>query len=226
MPAHVVLVHGLWGGPWSWDAVVERLDAADVTSSAVALPMRSLDEDASVVTSRLDEIADPVVLVGHSYGGAVITQAGNHPQVRELVYLAAFQLVDGESVNSVLPDRGIPGTALGSALQIDGDVIALDPELATGLLYNATAPEVAAAAMTRAVPVSRAVFRGVPTAFAWRDRPSTYVVCQDDLCVNPDLQRAMAERADTVLEWPGDHSPLVSRPDDVAALLFELASSL
>ena len=223
--AHVVLVHGLWGGPWSWSAVRERLDAAGVRSTAVQLPMHDLLADAAVVTALLDELTEPVVLVGHSYGGAVVTQAGAHPRVRELVYLAAFQLADGESVNSVLPDRQIPGTALGEALHVDGDEVILDPERGTELIYNTTPPEIAAAAMARAVPVKRAVFRGVPDVFAWRDRPSTYVVCADDLCVNPDLQRAMAERADRVIEWPGDHSPQAARPDDVAALLVELASA-
>ena len=226
MLAHVVLVHGLWHGPWCWSAVVDRLTAAGVTSDAVALPMRSLGEDAATVGACLDAGDGPVVLVGHSYGGAVITQAGEHPRVRELAYLAAFQLDDAESINSVLPDRGIPGTALGEALLIDGDRIALDPDRAPALLYNTTPPDLAAAAMARIVPVNRAVFRGVPTAFAWRSRPSTYVVCADDLCVNPALQRARAERADRVLEWPGDHSPPAARPDDVAALLVELASSV
>ena len=178
------------------------------------------------MTSCLDGIAEPVLLVGHSYGGAVITQAGSHSHVRHLVYLAAFPLAEGESINAVLPKRAIPGTALREAMLFDGDRIALDPVRATALLYNTTPAEVAAEAMARIVPVERTVFRGVPTTFAWRERPSTYVVCTDDLCVNPDLQRAMAERTDRVLEWPGDHAVPAGRPDDVAALLVELASAL
>jgi len=222
MTMHVVLVHGLWQGGWCWDEVRDRM--AGIPCTALDLPMRSLEADAAVLTEVLDGVDAPVVLVGHSYGGAVVTAAGAHPAVRELVYLAAFQLDSGESISRTLPERDIPATRLGAALHVDGDDVALDPVLGRGVLYNRTPADVAEAALARSAPVARALFRAVPQRFAWRERPSTYVVCAEDRCVHPDLQRAMAERADRVLEWDSDHCPQAGRPGDVADLLRDRAS--
>lgn len=219
-----VLVHGLWHGAWAWDAVRARLEALDVPSAAVDLPLTSLDDDVAATAAALDRFGKPAVLVGHSYGGAVATAAGEHPLVRHLLYVAAFALDEGESVSRVLPDRDIPDTGLGAALRFSGDgqQVSVDPALAVGLFY-ADAPAVAAAAaVARLRPVHRSVFRGVPTTIAWRARPSTYVVCTEDQAVHPDLQRAMAERAGTRHEWPGGHSPILTRPAEVAELIASL----
>lgn len=223
----VVLVHGLWHGGWCWDAVRERLDAAGIPSLAPDLPLETLDDDVAAVRAALDSFARPVVLVGHSYGGAVITAAGTHPRVRRLVYLAAFQLDEGESVNRVLPDREIAPTRLGEALHISPEgTVALDPHLGADLVYNGVPPEISRAALARIRPVQRAVFRGIPDSIAWRTVPSTYVVCTDDLTVSPDLERAMAERADRVLEWPGGHAPMADRAGLVAELLCDEVRAL
>jgi pimeloyl-ACP methyl ester carboxylesterase len=219
-----VLVHGLWHGAWAWDAVRARLEAAGVPSAAVELPMTGLEDDVAATVAELDRFGKPAVLVGHSYGGAVVTAAGEHPRVRHLLYLAAFALAEGESVGRALPDRDIPPTGLGEALRFSGEgqQVSLDPGLAVDLFY-ADAPAVAAsAAVARLRPVHRSVFRGVPATIAWRRTPSTYVVCADDRVVHPELQRAMAERATTRLEWPGSHSPALSRPAEVADLIASL----
>ena len=223
----VLFVHGLWHGAGCWDAVRELLDQAGVPSAAVQLPMSTFEDDVAVTRAALDGAHGPVLLVGHSYGGAVITAAGAHPAVRRLVYLAAFQLADGESVNSAVPERDIPATRLGEALRWSADRAwcELDPELGAQVLYNGVAADVAAAAVAQLRPASRLVFGGVPDAFAWRTRPSTYVVCAEDLTVAPDLQRAMAERATEVVEWPTGHSPMLSRPDLVADLLIARAAA-
>jgi pimeloyl-ACP methyl ester carboxylesterase len=221
-----VLVHGLWNGGWAWDGVRARLDAAGVPSAAVELPLTGLEDDVAATLATLDQFGRPAVLVGHSYGGAVVTAAGEHPHVRHLLYLAAFALAEGESVGRALPDLDIPPTGLGNALRFsaDGQQVSVDPALAAGVFY-ADAPAVAAAAaVARLRPVHRSVFRGVPATIAWRRTPSTYVVCADDRAVHPDLQRAMAERATTRLEWPGGHSPALTRPADVATLIAELAA--
>jgi pimeloyl-ACP methyl ester carboxylesterase len=220
-----VLVHGLWHGSWAWDAVRGRLEALGVPSAAVELPMTGLEDDVAATVATLDRFGKPAVLVGHSYGGAVVTAAGEHPHVRHLLYLAAFALAEGESVGRALPELDIPPTGLGAALRFSGDgqEVSVDPALATDLFY-ADAPAVAAAAaVPRLRPVQRAVFRGVPATIGWRHRPSTYVVCSDDRAVHPDLQRAMAERATTRLEWPGGHSPLLTRPAQVADLIAAVA---
>jgi len=106
----------------------------------------------------------------------------------------------------------------------DGEVVTLDPGLAAELLYGDAPEQIATAAVGRLRPVRRAVFRGVPEQIGWRHRPSTYVVCTDDLMVHPDLERAMAERATTRQEWPGGHSPMMTRPGAVADLITSLAT--
>ena len=168
-----VLVHGLWHGAWAWDGVRARLEAAGVPSAAVELPLTSLEDDVAATVATLDRFGKPAVLVGHSYGGAVVTAAGGHPQVTHLLYLAAFALAEGESVGRALPDRDIPPTGLGDALRFsaDGQQVSVDPALADDLFY-ADAPAVAAAAaVARLRPVHRSVFRGVPATIAWRRGP-------------------------------------------------------
>jgi pimeloyl-ACP methyl ester carboxylesterase len=215
----VVLVHGLWHGAWCWDAVHRRLAAADVPSVAPELPLTSLADDVAAVCAALDEFARPTVLVGHSYGGAVVTAAGVHPNVRRLVYLAAFQLDEGESVNRAMPDRAIPPTRLSDALEVTESQVALRADLAADVMYNGVPHEVTDAAIARLRPVARGLFRETPQAIAWRTVPSTYVVCSKDLTVAPDLERAMAERATSRVEWPCGHMAMAERPELVADLL-------
>jgi pimeloyl-ACP methyl ester carboxylesterase len=214
-----VLVHGLWHGAWCWDGVREALAERGVDSVAVELPLTSLPADVRVTRDALDAFDRPAVLVGHSYGGAVITEAGEHPLVRELLYVAAFQLDDGESVSRTRPGRDLPDTRLPEAMRVDGDEVHLDPELGSRLVYADAPAEIASAAMARLRPVHRMLFRGVPASIAWRSRPSTYVVCTEDEVVHPDLQRALAARATRTVEWPSGHSPLSTRPDLVADVI-------
>ena len=220
-----VLVHGLWHGGWVWDDVRRHLDRAGVPNAVVELPMTDLPTDVAATRQVLDEFDRPVVLVGHSYGGAVITGAGGHRRVAHLLYLAAYQLAEGESVGRTLPDRHIPPTRLGEALRFsdDGDVVSLDPVLGRELMFGDVPAQAAAAAVARLRPVGRSVFSGVPAEIGWRRRPSTYVVCADDLTVNPDQQRAMAARATHRDEWPGGNSVPMTRPGQVAALICSIA---
>ena len=216
----VVLVHGLWHGAWCWDAVRDALTERGIDSVAVELPLSDLAADTRATLDALEAFGRPSVLVGHSYGGAVITGAGVHPLVRELVYVAAYQLDKGESVSRMRVADGLPDTRLGEALLISGTTgeVDLDPVLGPRLLYGDAPTGIAVRAIARLRPVHRSVFRGVPEHIAWRTVPSTYVVCADDEVVHPERQRAMARRATRTLEWPGGHSPAATRPDTVAAL--------
>jgi pimeloyl-ACP methyl ester carboxylesterase len=221
-----VLVHGLWHGAWCWDAVRAALDDRGVESVAVDLPLTDLAADTRATREALDRFGRPAVLVGHSYGGAVVTGAGTHPLVRELVYVAAFQLDDGESVSRTRAGQGLPDTRLGEAMRVSGDEVALDPSLGRSLLYGDAPADVAHAAVARLRPVHRAVFRGVPEAVAWRTVPSTYVVCTADEAVHPERQRAMARRATRTEEWPSGHSPAASRPEQLADLIAERVAAV
>ncbi|MGD9526893.1 alpha/beta fold hydrolase [Pseudonocardia sp.] len=218
-PAGAVLVHGLWHDGGCWDAVRTALDERGITSTAAELPLTGLEADTAATRAAIDAVGGPVVLLGHSYGGAVVTGAGTHPLVRELVYVAAFQLDEGESVSRAVPGEEFPPTRLGDALRIDGAQVALDPALVGELLYQDVAPEIAARAAQHLRPVDRSVFRGVPAQIAWRTVESTYVVCAQDRAVHPELQRAMARRATRTVEWECGHFPLLSRPDELADLV-------
>lgn len=218
-PAGAVLVHGLWHDERCWDAVRAALDERGVASVAAHLPLTDLDADTAAAREAVDALGGPAVLVGHSYGGAVATGAGTHPLVRELVYVAAFQLDEGESVGRTLPDEEFPQTRLGEALRFDGSAVTLDTGLVGELLYHDVAPDLADAATQMLRPVDRSVFRGVPREIAWRTVPSTYLVCAQDRVVHPELQRAMARRATRTVEWDSGHCPLLSRPDELAELV-------
>jgi pimeloyl-ACP methyl ester carboxylesterase len=212
-------VHGLWHGAWCWDGVRAALADRGVDSTAVELPLTELADDVAVTRAALDAFGRPAVLVGHSYGGAVVTAAGTHPLVRELVYVAAFQLDEGESVSRTRAGEGLPDTRLGEAMRVAGGEVALDPDLGGQLLYGDAPDEVRTAALARLRPVGRALFRGVPAEIGWRSVPSTYAVCTADQAVHPQLQRALAARATRVVEWPCGHSPAATRPEVVADLV-------
>jgi pimeloyl-ACP methyl ester carboxylesterase len=225
--ATVVLVHGAWHGAWCWDSVTERLDSARVPSVAVdnpsvAHPPSTMHDDADHLRRTLDEIDGPVVLLGHSYGGSVITDAGTHDAVRHLVYLTAFALDKGETPaqNGL---TGGEGSALDGALQFEDDMVTVDPDLAVVAFYHDCPEAVARDAVQRLRPQSTASLLAAPRAIAWRERPSTYVVCTEDRGLPPALQRSCAARIGSVVEMPTSHSPFLSRPDLVADLLIGLS---
>ena len=226
-PATVVLVHGAWHGAWCWDEVVSRLDDAGVPNVAVENPSvasapSDLAADGDNLTNVLDGIEGPIVLVGHSYGGAVITDAGGHPQVEHLVYLTAFALDEGESVM----DNQLTGgedTTLAEALQLDGDVFNVDPARIVDSFFHDCTPDVAARAAAQFSPMSMPALSGTPRRIAWRAKPATYIVCTDDHALPVALQQANAARIGTVVELPTSHSPFLSDPDALAAVLVELS---
>jgi pimeloyl-ACP methyl ester carboxylesterase len=190
-------------------------------------PLADLHGDAAAVRAAIDELGGaPVVLCGHSYGGAVITEAGVHPDVRHLVYLCAFNLDTGETCAAAAPDIQAASIDLSGVLVFsdDGATTSIEPSRAIDVFYNACSPEDAAWALSRLGLHSMAGFGDSPSEIAWHTTPSTYVVCNDDHAIHPDLQRVLARRAKRTVAWKTDHSPFLSAPDLVAGLLSELAA--
>lgn len=224
----LILVHGAWHGPWCWAPVLARLDDAGVPAVAVELGLRDLHEDAALVRSACDAADGPVALVGHSYGGLVVTEAGVHPAVEHLVYVCAFAVAEGETPIGLVLDHEGEASDLGPALVLHDDgTSTLDPALVGDVLYGDCAPADVERARSLLRPQGGQTLSQPVDAVAWRDRPSTYAVCGADRCVPPSLQRAMAARLPgaAIVEWPGcSHSPFFSRPGEVADLLVGVAS--
>ena len=220
--ATVVLVHGAWHGGWCWDKVVPLLTDAGVGSVAVELPFTDLAADVGATTAAIDAVDGPVVLVGHSYGGIVISEAGNHPSVRHLVYVCAFAADAGRSAASAVDEQTTP-TELGKGFVIDDGLVTLDRAIARACFYGDCDPAEADAALDRLRPIAFACFTDTVTTAAWRTKPSTYALCTEDRAVHPDLQRALAAGCTTVVEWPTSHSPFLSQPALVADLLVNVA---
>jgi pimeloyl-ACP methyl ester carboxylesterase len=234
-PATVVLVHGAWHGAWCWDRVVAGLTAAGIESVAIDLPghgadpgpLGDLHADAGRVRNVLDRMSGTVVLVGHSYGGAVITEAGDHRAVAHLVYLAALPLDHDETCTAAATEEaaaaaidhaGRPDLGAGLIPGSDGTVT-LDADVAVAALYNDCDRETAEWAIARLGPQPLVTLQQAPAAIAWRCRPSTYIVCADDQTVHPDLQRLLAKRCTATVEWNTGHSPFLSQPNLVVGLL-------
>jgi pimeloyl-ACP methyl ester carboxylesterase len=232
-------VHGAWHGAWAWDRVIPMLSSAGVEVVAIDLPghgddagsLGDLHGDATRVRDELDRMGQGVVLVGHSYGGVVITEVGDHPAVDHLVYIAAFALEAHESCvdaartaadGASMSHAGRPNLGDGLVAGPDG-TISLDPLVAAQCLYNDCDESTVAWAVERLGPQRLITLQQTPAEIGWRTKPSTYVVCAHDRGVHPDLQRIMARRCGSVVEWPTDHSPFLCRPDLAAGLLTRLA---
>ena len=238
MSRQVVLVHGAWHGAWCWDRLLPHLDKADVEAVAIDLPghgedpgpLGDLHADSGRVTEVLDRSDGGVLLVGHSYGGAVITEAGVHPAVEHLLYLAAFPLDEGETCMTaaaqIAEAAGIDHAGrpdLSGALQDRGDGnLIIEPAAAAATLYNTCDEETVAWAVARLGPQPAVTLAQEASAVAWRTKASTYAICTEDLIVHPDFQRIVAGRCTSSVEWATDHSPFLCRPDLVARLISDL----
>lgn len=216
----IVLTHGAFHGGWCFAPLVAELESRGVRTAVAELPLTDLAEDAAAVTAVLDTIDGPVILLGHSYGGAVVTVAGNHPSVERLVYLTALGPDVGEF------GGGGPmtiGEEFLTTMRVGEDGVPfIDPEFAAQIFYPDIDPADAArwATMLRPGNTGGAVL--VEEA-AWRSTPSTYVVCTDDPILLVDGQRAVAQRMGAeIVEMPGDHSPMVARPSELADILCAL----
>jgi pimeloyl-ACP methyl ester carboxylesterase len=223
---NVVLVHGGFVDGSGWQGVYDRLTGEGYSVRVVQNPTLSLEGDVAATRQVLDAQDGPTVLVGHSYGGAVITEAGTHPNVAALVYIAAFAPDKGESVSTLIADPP-PGAPVPPILPPDNGFLFLD-RAGFHASFAADLPADQAAFMSDAqVPWGLDALGGAVTDPAWRITPSWYLVATDDRMIPPPAQRAMSARAgSTVVEVPGSHAVYVSRPGAVADLVTQAAGAV
>lgn len=230
----VIFVHGalVFDGAWWWHRMVEPLAALGLGSRAVELPScvapsgthaeapGDMYADADAVRAALDEEDGPVVIVGHSYGGMVLTDAaGSHRNVRHMVYVTSVMPDLGETMADF---GGEPGPWMDPRPE-DG-TMGVKAELLPDVFMQDCDEEAVAGALKRLTRQPLAVFGQAPRGVAWREKPSTYVVCAGDRATPPEAQRGFAGRADRVVELPSDHHPMLSRPELLAQVLAQAAT--
>ena len=220
----VVLVHGGFVDGSGWQSVYNLLKERGYDASIVQNPTLSLEGDAEATREVIDAQDGPVVLVGHSYGGAVITEAGNNDNVAALVYIAAFAPDTGESVNTLIGTFPQGGPQAADPAPADGFLL-LDRDKFHGSFAADLPAEQAAFMADSQVPWGLDALGGSITQAAWRTKPSWYLVATDDHMIPPPAQRTMSERAgSTVVEAAGSHAIYVSQPAAVVSLIEQAAS--
>lgn len=222
---NVVLVHGGFVDGSGWEGVYRALRKDGYAVTVVQNPTISLSDDVRVTKQAIATLEGPVLLVGHSYGGVVITEAGNDPKVVGLVYIAAFAPDSGESVSSLIKDPP-PGAPVPPILPPQDGYLFLDKAKFRASFAADVDPEKAEFMAASQVPWGVEALSGSITQPAWKTKPSWYLVATDDRMIPPPAQRFMSKRAGaTVVEVPGSHSVYVSRPDAVAALIAKAADA-
>jgi pimeloyl-ACP methyl ester carboxylesterase len=215
----IVLVHGGFVDGSGWEGVYHILKKEGFDVIAVQNPTISLADDVAVTKRSIAAAKGDVVLVGHSYGGVVISEAGNDPKVKALVYITAFAPDKGESVASLIADP-VPGAPVPPILPpVDGFLL-LDREKFAASFAADVRPALAAFMGDSQVPWGLEALQGSVSEPAWRSKPSWYLVATEDKMIPPAAQRAMAGRAGAeVTEAPGSHAVYVSNPESVASVI-------
>src|SRR6267154_1105937 len=220
----IVLVYGGFVDGSGWEEVYKILKNDGYTVSVVQNPTISLADDVAVTKRVLATHSGHVILVGHSYGGAVITEAGNDPKVAGLVYITAFALDNGESVSALIKDPP-PGAPVPPILPPQAGFLFLDKAKFPASFAADVDPEKAAFMADSQVPWGMGAISGAISEPAWRTKPSWYLVTTEDRMISPDAQRAMSKRAGaTVVEVKGSHAIYVSQPKAVADLIEQAAT--
>jgi pimeloyl-ACP methyl ester carboxylesterase len=222
---NVVLVHGGFVDGSGWEAVYRSLKRSGYSVSVVQNPTTSLADDVAATKRALAGFDGPAILVGHSYGGVVITEAGNDPKVAGLVYIAAFAPDSGESVATLIKDPP-PGAPVPPILPPRDGYLFLDKARFAASFAADVSPGAAAFMADAQVPWGVDALNGAVSQAAWKTRPSWYLVATEDRMIPPDAQRAMSRRAGaTVVEVKGSHAVYVSQPQAVAALIQKAAAA-
>ena len=224
----LLLVHGSWHGTWCWDRLIPELSRLGLTTATVALPSCGIDpaalgtvaDDAAAVESAIADITGDVVVVGHSYGGVAITEARFESRVRHLVYVGGFMPDATQSLFDLAPPGWIPRYMLEHP---DGSTT-VDPAMAIDSFYADCDPSTAEWAASR-LRRHKSINNITPVTHAsWRDKTSTYIVLTDDHAWPEADQRKLATQATEQREMPTSHSPFLSRPAELAALLGDIVA--
>ncbi|WP_342705704.1 alpha/beta hydrolase [Burkholderia arboris] len=222
----ILLVHGFWGGAAHWARVIVELSRKGHRSiRAVELPLTSLADDVDRTRKMIAQIQGPVLLVGHSYGGAVITEAGNADNVAGLVYIAAFAPDAGESPGAITQQH-LPAAAANLAPDSDGYLWVKADTFHESFCQDLGDDDGLVMAVTQKAPLA-STFGDAITSPAWKVKPSWYQVSSDDRMIAPENQRRMSARMNPrkVITLPASHASLASHPVEVAALIDEAVAS-
>ena len=221
----IVLVHGGFVDGSGWEEVYRILKKNEYEVSIVQNPTISLADDVAATRRVIGAQKGPVILVGHSYGGVVITEAGTHPKVSDLVYIAAFAPDKGESVASLIANPP-PGAPVPPILPPKDGYLFLDRNKFAASFAADVEPETASFMADSQVPWGVDALSGAISEPAWKTKPSYYLVASDDKMIPPPAQRAMAGRVKAkIMEVPGSHSVYVSKPAEVAEIIEKAANS-
>ncbi len=223
---NIVLVHGAFADGSSWSNVIPILQARGFTVTAVQNPLTSLKDDVAATKRAIDNQDGRVLLVGHSWAGAVITQIGTDPKVAGLVFVAAAAPNAGESFNEMA--QGYPTPPGIARVKADAaGFLAMPPSaIASDFAQDLPASETAVMAVTQG-PIAAVCFSTKVTAAAWKTRPSWYIVAKRDRMIDPNLERSLARKIKArTLELDSSHAVMLSRPQQVAAFIAGAASSL
>lgn len=226
MTAHrLLLVHGAFHGAWCWDPLRLELERLGIAHDAVDLPFTSTEDDVATVRKAIDRSGEGVTVLGHSFGGAVISAAaaeGGKPYgaTTSLIFLTAFMIAAEQTVDF----SGAPGI---SGIQLDEVTASFDPSAARSAFYHRCSAEDAGWATRHLRPMPTSVLLAPPPPSpAWPLLPSTYIVCTDDQILSVSAQEQMAANADRAVRIDSDHSPFLSYPAALAELLSEILSDL
>src|SRR5882757_2954788 len=223
MAKNIVLVHGGFVDGAGWEGVYKLLKRDGYSVSVVQNPTISLEDDVAVTKRTLATQDGPTILVGHSYGGAVITEAGNHPKVSALVYIAAFAPDKGESVGSLIKDAPASAPVPPILPPQDGFLFLDKAKFPASFAADVDAEKAAFMADSQ-VPWGVDALSGTISHAAWKTKPSWYLIATEDKMIPPPAQRFMSERAgSTVVEVAGSHAIYVSQPEAVAAIIKDAA---
>jgi len=217
--SNIILVHGAWADGSSWSKVIPLLWSRGLKVTAVQLPLTSFDADVATVKRAIALEGGPIILVGHSYGGAIITEAGNDAKVVGLVYIAAFAPDAGQSAGSL--GASVEPAPLGSEIRPDSDgfLKLTESGVSNDFAQDASTTEKSILFAAQG-PTAGAALGGNVTSPAWKTKPSWYLVASSDRAIQPTLQRTMAKAIKaTTIEVAASHVAMLSKPEEVAKLI-------